>query len=75
MNKATVECYNCHKVRHFRFEQPSWDKNANYAELEEEEKMLLMTYVVINETRRQDVWFLDSGNSNHMCGDKIMFVI
>lgn len=51
----------------------SWDKKANYAQLKEEEKMLLVAHVEMNETRRQDVWFLDSGCSNHMCGDKTLF--
>ncbi|CAL9005605.1 unnamed protein product, partial [Prunus brigantina] len=47
-NKATVECYKCHKLGHFQYECPSHDKEANYAELgeEEEEEMLLMSYKV-----------------------------
>lgn len=32
-----------------------------------------MSYVEMNEARREDVWFLDSGCSNHMCGEKTMF--
>lgn len=44
-NKATVECYRCHQLGHFRYECPSWNKEANYAELDEEEEMLLMSYV------------------------------
>ena len=35
--------------------------------------MLLMYYVEINEAKKEDVWFLDSGCSNHMCRDKILF--
>ncbi|KAL5816544.1 hypothetical protein ACOSQ3_024922 [Xanthoceras sorbifolium] len=32
-----------------------------------------MSYVEMNEAKREDVWFLDSGCSNHMCGDKTFF--
>nr|DAD41107.1 TPA_asm: hypothetical protein HUJ06_015430 [Nelumbo nucifera] len=72
-NKATVECYKCHKLGHFQYECPSWDKEANYAEVGEEEAMLLMSYVETNEAKKEDVWFLDLGCSNHMCGDKALF--
>ncbi|CAL5425341.1 unnamed protein product [Camellia sinensis] len=72
-SKATVECYKCHKLGHFQSECPSWDKEANYAELGEEEEMLLMSYVEMTGARREDVWFVDSGCSNHMCGDKSLF--
>lgn len=68
-NKAIVECYKCHQLGHFQYECPKWDKEANYAELGEEEAMLLMSYV----DEEKDVWFLDSGCSNHMCGDKALF--
>lgn len=71
-NKATVECYNCHQLGHFRYECLRYDKEANYVELEEE-AILLMSYVEINEAKKEDVWFLDSGCSNHMCGDKALF--
>ncbi|XP_010661213.1 uncharacterized protein LOC104881738 [Vitis vinifera] len=47
---------------------------ANYAELEEKEEMLLMSYVELNQSRREDVWFLDSGCSNHMCANKEWFL-
>lgn len=70
-DKSIVECYRCHKLGHFQYECPSWE--ANYAELDEHEEMLLMSYVELNEARREDVWFLDSGCSNHMCGDKSLF--
>jgi len=73
-NKAFVECYKCHKLGHFQYECPSWDKEANYTKLGEEEEMLLMSYVEMNEAKREYVWFLDSGCSNHMRGDKKNFV-
>lgn len=72
-DKSTIECYRCHKLGHFQYECPSFDKEANYAELDENEEMLLMSYVEQNEASREDVWFLDSGCSNHMCGDKALF--
>ena len=49
------------------------EKGANYADLEEEEEMLLMSYVELDHIRREDVWFLDSGCSNHMCSHKNLF--
>lgn len=72
-SRATVECYKCHKIGHFQYECPSWDKEAHYAELDEEEELLLMAYVEMHEAKREDAWFLDSGCSNHMCGDKYVF--
>ncbi|KAI5387042.1 hypothetical protein KIW84_073263 [Lathyrus oleraceus] len=38
-SKDTVECYKCHKLRHFQYEC-----QANYANLDESEKMVLMAY-------------------------------
>jgi len=72
-NKATMECFKCHKLGHFQSECPSWDKEANYVELGEEEEMMLISYVKMNGVKKRDVWFLDSGCSNHMCGDKSLF--
>jgi hypothetical protein len=42
--------------------------------LDDEEELLLMALVEENEAKRSDAWFLDSGCSNHMCGDKGMFL-
>nr|CAN67887.1 hypothetical protein VITISV_042575 [Vitis vinifera] len=65
-NKAIVECFKCHKLGHFQYECPSWEKSANYAEFNEEVEILFMSYVEVNNLKRENVWFLDSGCSNHM---------
>uniref|UniRef100_A0A2N9GIX8 Integrase catalytic domain-containing protein n=1 Tax=Fagus sylvatica TaxID=28930 RepID=A0A2N9GIX8_FAGSY len=41
--------------------------------LRRKKKCLLMSYVELNQSRREDVWFLDSGCSNHMCANKEWF--
>lgn len=41
-DKATIECYNCHKLGHFEWECPNKNTEANYADNQEE--MLLMAY-------------------------------
>lgn len=40
---------------------------------DEKEELLLMAYVKESKSERNDAWFLDSGCSNHMCGNKGMF--
>lgn len=65
-----MECYNCHKLGHFKYECPAL---SNFTELNKEDEMLLMTYADQHEVKREDVWFLDSGCSNHMCGNQTMF--
>lgn len=89
-NRATVECFRCHKLGHFQYECPSAEKEANYATIEEDETLLLMSHVEATEScargdpvlmayaeahgvRREEAWFIDSGCSNHMCGNKDMF--
>jgi len=67
-DKAIMECYYCHKLRHFQYECPELKKEANYVKADEE--MLLMADVNCQNANRESVWFLDSGCSNHMCGKK-----
>ncbi|RDX88109.1 hypothetical protein CR513_30338, partial [Mucuna pruriens] len=55
------------------YECPQWNKEANYAELDETKELLLMA-TVDTGANRNAAWFLDSGCSNHMCGDKGVFV-
>lgn len=71
VNKALIECYKCHKLGHYQYECPKWENNANYAEFDEAEEMVLMAHAEIE--RKEKVWFLDSGCSNHMCGEKEWF--
>ena len=68
-DKSNVECFKCHKMGHFKNECPSWEKNANYAELEEDVLLMAQTEAVYEQ-----VWYLDSGCSNHMCGTREWFV-
>ena len=68
-----MKCFKCHKLEHFQFECPRWDREANYAEIGEDEEMLLMSYMDMNNGRRVDVWLLDFGCSNRMCSDKSLF--
>lgn len=67
-SKDTVECYECHKLGHFQYEY-----QANSANLDESEEMVLMAYTDTLGGDRDDVWFIDSGCSNHMCGDSSLF--
>ena len=72
-NKATVECYQCHQLGHFLYKCPSGNKEAHYAEFDGEEEMRLMSCMELYKAKREDAWFLDSGCSNHMCGDRTIF--
>jgi hypothetical protein len=70
---VAVECYNCHKLGHFQYECPTWGEKANYAEFDEGEEMLLMARTDEDSSWIKKAWFLDSGCSNHMCGENDWF--
>ena len=63
-DKTSIECFNCHKMAHFQWEYPyKTERKANFAEADEE--VLLMAYVENRQTENSEVWYLESGCSNH----------
>ena len=79
-NKSNVECYKCHKHDHYANECRSKGDNhaANCAqedsnhEQDEEDHAVLMA-ATSNETPNNQTWYLDTGCTNHMCGQKELF--
>jgi hypothetical protein len=72
-DKASVECYHCHKLGHYQYECPDKEKETKVNFAETEGEMLLMAYIDKKENSSGDTWYLDSGCSNHMCGNKSLF--
>jgi len=77
LDKSKIECYRCHKFGHYKSEcridlSKVCGEESNFAEQEEEEISLLMVCHMKEETNK-NVWYLDSGWSNHMSGDKSVF--
>ncbi|MCH94270.1 retrovirus-related Pol polyprotein from transposon TNT 1-94, partial [Trifolium medium] len=73
INKENIECYKCHKKGHFQSECPSWeDKDANYAAAydDDSDEVLLMAQKINDTSARDEIWYLDSGCSNHMVGNR-----
>lgn len=74
--RSNVRCFQCRKIRHYSSECPN--KPENYANLAEasnditEEPTLLLVHN--DSVEQNNVWYLDSGASNHMCGRKEYFV-
>ncbi|KAI5429681.1 hypothetical protein KIW84_034307 [Lathyrus oleraceus] len=74
-NCNSFKCYNCDKVGHLakdcRIEKKVEETTNLTLEAEANEGFLLMAQNEINTN--DNVWYLDSGASNHMCGHKHLF--
>jgi len=74
LNRALIECFQCHKLGHFQYECPEFEKKAHYTTFNEaDEEILLVTYEETTQSLQEEDWFLDSGCSNHMTGNKLWF--
>ncbi|KAH0737668.1 hypothetical protein KY290_036373 [Solanum tuberosum] len=73
-DKSKVECYRCHKFGHYQSEcytrlPNEKDEKSNFVESKETETLLMATQA--HEEPLQDVWYLDTGCSNHMSGRQL----
>ncbi|KAM7489607.1 hypothetical protein LguiB_027091 [Lonicera macranthoides] len=77
-DKSKVQCHRCHNFGHYKFEcytklphNKEKAENSNFAENKEVETLLMAYHV--NDEPKSDVWYVDTGCSNHMCGTKSSF--
>ncbi|XP_020243384.1 uncharacterized protein LOC109821619 [Asparagus officinalis] len=69
-NRGRIQCFHCKRYGHVKAD--CWYNEVNFAEQNDEESKLFMAYFDTNDVA-SDVWFVDSGCSNHMSGIREMF--
>ncbi|OMO99220.1 hypothetical protein CCACVL1_03887 [Corchorus capsularis] len=77
-SKAHIECFRCHKRGHYKSEcrtnLSKGGERSNYIEQEEKEAEISLLMVChTKEESAKNMWYLDTGCSNHMSGDKKAF--
>lgn len=77
-DKSKVECHICHNFGHYRSEcytklpnNKEKGEKSNFIENKEVETLLMV--VQVDEPPQAEVWYVDTGCSNHMCGSKSSF--
>ncbi|XP_074322781.1 uncharacterized protein LOC141659753 [Apium graveolens] len=76
-DKSQFQCYNCNKFGHFSYEcrSPKVEERSHFAAAKEDKDIgtaMFLTYKGDEESKK-NVWYLDSGASNHMTGHKDLF--
>ena len=77
-DKSQIQCHNCKKYGHYKFEcwsgrQNNMQYHAKIAENNNENSETLLLACNGAEEDCKNQWFLDKGCSNHMCGQKDLF--
>ncbi|KAL4353579.1 hypothetical protein GQ457_06G019510 [Hibiscus cannabinus] len=70
--KYGIQCYHCNRYGHIKADCWYKDQNVNLAAENDEENKLFMACTDANHMP-SDLWFVDSGCSNHMTGIKSLF--
>ena len=70
--KSGIQCYHCKKYGHMKADCWYKDEKMNFAVENEQDNKLFMACINTNH-KPSDLWFVDSGCSNHMTGTKSLF--
>ena len=76
-DKSQFQCYNCNKFGHFSYEcrAPKVEERSHFAAAKEDKDIgtaMFLTYKG-DEEGKKNIWYLDSGASNHMCVHQDLF--
>lgn len=78
-DKKQYQCYNCKRYRHFSYECYSrpHSRVAEKSNLTLEEELKANSTIILTykgeENTQENILYLDSGASNHICGIKEIF--
>jgi len=76
-DKRNIQCYSCNQFGHYSTECKrkaplEIREQANYAEKDDREEAAFLVQQELGE-KQENIWYLDTGASNHMCGYRELF--